>query len=365
MKIEDILYKSLIKELTPEEEKVLKQFLQKHPEYQHTFDRIKTHSNLRDLYKTYRQINTKKAWNKNQTLRNKKSRFFLFGKVAGIAASMVILFGSLFFMTKQPLEKEKTLLAEVETRVFQQTNHPTNVQVVVDTNVYTIQDTSDLKRQEHSLETTEQTLQVIVGNGNIFRFKLPDGSEIYLNAQSKVSYPGKFGDKSREICIEGEVFLHVVKDSLRPFIVKCGSDAAIKVLGTSFNIKAYPGDAESLVTLVDGSVQFYSGRDSVRLVPFQQVAVNQLTGQMKLQTVDPAFYTSWINNRFSFKYETLENISKELSRWYGVKFKFEDHSQKRFSGGFSKYDHIEKILHLLAETTQINFLNQDSCIIVK
>lgn len=365
MKIEDIFQKSLMEELTPEEEKILKQFLREHPEWRQVFDRVKMRDDLRKFYDIYQQVDITKAWSRNRRLRDKGSRRYFLGWVAGIAASIVILFGILLFMTRQSRQEEIPFLAETGMRVFEQVGQSANVQVVVDTNVYVIQDTSDLKEQEHSLKTVEQTLQVRVGNGNIFRFKLPDGSEICLNAQSKVTYPGRFDDKFREICIEGEAFLQIVKDSLRPFIVTCGSEAAIKVLGTSFNIKAYPDDKESFVTLVDGCIQFYSGRDSVRLVPSQQVVVDRQTGHMELHAVDPGLYTSWISNRFSFKYETLENISKELARWYGVNFRFEDHAQKRFSGGFSKYDHIEKILHLLAETTQINFVIQDNCIVVK
>lgn len=363
MKIEEFLYKSMMKELTPEEEEILEKLLLEKPEYQKIYSRLQNRKKLKYAYQVYQKVDTKSAWRRNAKLLHKNNKRHIMMRIAGIAASVMIVFVVSLFWKSGEKSEENVQMAQVELPVAIPKG---NIQVVVASDRYTIQDTVELKERENSTLLEEvKELQVIVGRGNTFNFRLPDGSEIYMNAESKISYPGKFEGDTREIYVSGEVYLNVAKDAARPFIVHYGENNLIKVLGTSFNVKAYPEQAESFVTLVSGSVQFHSNKDSLRIKPAQQLVFDKETGNALIQEVDPMFYTAWINNRFSFKYETLENISQELSRWYGVKFRFENHAQKKFTGGFSKYEHIEKILKLLAETTQINFTVQDSCIIVK
>lgn len=362
MKIEELLYKLMTGELTPVEMEVLEKLLSEKPKYRKVFERIKDRKKLGDAYAIYKKADPASAWQKNLRLRHKNKTLFPMMKVVSIAASVIILVGISFLLTRQ--EKPEQELQIVKADLYKPAS-TSSVQVIVNSEAYTVQDTVELQERANSLSESDEKLQVMVGHGNTFRFTLPDGSEVCMNAGSKISYPKEFKDAYREIHISGEVFLNVTKDSQHPFLVHYGENNSIRVLGTSFNVKAYPDQTESFVTLVSGRIQFHSGRDSVLLSPSQQVIFDQSTGKTTLRTVDPALYTTWMSDRFAFKYETLENISRELSRWYGVNFKFENHAQKRFTGGFSKYDDIEKILNLLAETTQINFSIQDSCIIVR
>ena len=362
MKIEEVLYKLMMEELASEEREVLEKLLSEQPEYQKIYTRLQNRKNLKRAYQTYQKANTVSAWRKNMHLRHKVNSRRVVMKIVGVAASIAILFVVLLLWKSGEKAKENVQIAQTKIPISIPKG---NIQVIVESDSYTIQDTVELKERENILSEETKELQVIVGRGNMFHFRLPDGSEVYMNAESEISYPGKFKGDTREIHVSGEVYLNVVKDTARPFLVYYGGNNAIEVLGTSFNVKAYPEQVESFVTLISGSVQFHSSKELIRMEPAQQLVFNKRTGSALVQDVDTELYTAWMNNRFSFKYETLENISQELSRWYGVKFKFENHAQKRFSGGFSKYDNIEKILKLLAETTQINFVVQDSCIIVK
>ena len=197
--------------------------------------------------------------------------------------------------------------------------------------------------------------------------RLPDGSSVMLNHYSSLSYPEKFQSDKREVELNGEAYFEVAFDSLKPFIVMTGG-MEVQVLGTKFNIKAYTDDQAIFTTLVSGSVQIKE-RESAHtalLRPDEQCIYTTHDGRMRIHTVDPQVSLGWIHGRFVFENETLEEILKQLGRWYDVKIFFRDPQVAgyRFTGNVGRFDQISTLLRMIEKAYDISFTISDDTVIV-
>jgi transmembrane sensor len=182
--------------------------------------------------------------------------------------------------------------------------------------------------------------------------ELPDGSKLWLNAGSKVKYADGFKNGRRELTLAGEAFFDVKHDPEHPFIIHTGK-LDVKVLGTSFNVKAYPGDATMETTLIKGKVEIdFPGNSQANIIlqPNEKVvipvketpAVHATNGAVDRKTVapDPTYRTiietSWVEDKLVFRNETFSDVTMQLERWYNIHFSFEDkrYLQDRLTGYF-------------------------------
>lgn len=183
---------------------------------------------------------------------------------------------------------------------------------------------------------------------------LPDGSVVWLNASSKLSYDNQFGLTNRHIELEGEAYFEIAKNKQLPLVV-FSEDAEVKVLGTKFNVSNYSEDAEIQVALLEGSVEFADRRinKNVVLKPDQMVCLDKLNRNLKLKSIKAVDYNGWINNKLFFDEEPLEQIAKVLERTMGVDISFEQEGLKKqvFYGGLSvDTDNIVEVLDIMAAT---------------
>lgn len=216
-------------------------------------------------------------------------------------------------------------------------------------------------------EVTTAAIQqkvVITPNGKNTSFQLPDGSTVWLNAGSKIDYSKINEAGNREVYLTGEAFFDVVKNPARPFIIHT-STIDVKVLGTKFNVKAYPEDKTVETSLVQGSVEVFvknrpgekyllkPNQKLVLLNEEQTVAKTALAASPKKDFNLPiiaithltypkndtlATETSWTRNKLSFENESFAEIAKKMERWYDVKitFKNEELENEELNGDFSK-----------------------------
>ena len=222
----------------------------------------------------------------------------------------------------------------------------------------------DLSNVERIPETEEISYSSIwVPRGGEYNFTLSDGTNVWLNADSKLRFPMVFSGDSREVYLEGEAYFEVIKDSLAPFIVHTNVTTT-RVLGTSFGIKAYE-DEEVRTTLVEGKVEVRMGEHQTILKPGQQFVC--LEDDFVIRNVDVMAYTSWRYDRFAFDDETLDVLLKQLERWYNIQVTFENPVLKslRFTGNIPKYEDIQKVLQLIELTTNIAFELKDRVLIVR
>jgi ferric-dicitrate binding protein FerR (iron transport regulator) len=152
---------------------------------------------------------------------------------------------------------------------------------------------------------------------------LPDGTDLWLNAESKIKYGIPFIREKREVVLTGEAFLKVVKNDKKPFIVNAGA-ATVKVLGTQFNVKAYPEDELIEIALTEGSVEFAGitsegKKATAKLAPNDYMALDKTTGNLVLENKNLNKHISWVKNTIIFDETPMSEVAKTLERWYGVK----------------------------------------------
>lgn len=201
-----------------------------------------------------------------------------------------------------------------------------------------------------------------------YQIVLEDGTKVWLNAASKIKYPTKFTDKERRIYVSGEVYLEVahLKDH-KPFIVETEAQT-IRVLGTKFNVEAYPDTDVQLTTLVEGSIQISSAKvNDVRILrPGQQARTDTLGSTTVLQ-VDTQDYIAWIDGFIALNSVNLCQVSRQLERWYDVDFEPvpETLGKKKVFGSLKRDLPLKDVLHALESNYDVRFTINERRVNVK
>ncbi|MDR1337387.1 MAG: FecR domain-containing protein [Tannerella sp.] len=196
--------------------------------------------------------------------------------------------------------------------------------------------------------------QVIVPQGRHTSLTLSDGSKLWLNASSRVVYPPVFDGKQREIYLEGEAYLEIAPDANSPFTVKTGQ-MEIRVLGTSFNVSAYEGEASQSVVLVTGSVSVKTGEQAGRITEMTPNQLFRVSGtETQLHSVKVENYISWKDGIYLYRDEKLSLILKRLSHYYGVTVRYAPEvGEMRFSGKLDLKNDAERVLNGLSNTAPV------------
>lgn len=195
-----------------------------------------------------------------------------------------------------------------------------------------------------------------IPRGGEFCLTLSDGTRVWLNSATSIQYPVAFGTKERRVFVQGEAYFEVAKDAKKPFIVQFMS-SAVTVLGTSFNVRAYPDEGHSLTTLAEGSVCITGGDNTISMKPGEQVETDALSGDMVKRVVEVRDFTSWKDGRFVFVRRPLEEIMRTLERWYDIRVIFKDEGAKRISlsGDLRRYDNFARVVEMLQMTGDVHF----------
>jgi len=235
-----------------------------------------------------------------------------------------------------------------------------------------------------SKEAEKSISQISTKNGSKTNLILPDGTKVWLNAGSSITYDSSYGKLIREVALSGEAFFDVVKNKEKPFIIHA-SKINIKVLGTQFNVRSYPTDNTTEASLIRGSIEvtFRDKPDKkVILKPNEKIVVDndrnsedvsetfrrtvhekvheipgvdikKLTYENKTGTI---IETSWVENKLIFQDEAFDEIARQLERWYGVSiiFKNDRLKENRLTGSF-KNETIRQALDALKFTASFNY----------
>lgn len=220
-----------------------------------------------------------------------------------------------------------------------------------------------------SYKTEEQPPEFYTINvpfGTEYNVVLSDGTKIYLNAGSSLRYPDRFVEGKREIFLTGEGYFEVISDSLHPFIVHA-SDVAIRVLGTSFNVKAYPDEAWVKTTLVQGQVETQCGENHVIMLPGTQVAYNKDTHETEYFPVHTRQFTSWKEGYYDFEDMPLDELMRIFVRWYNVQIEFASPELKsiQFSGRLKRYEDVKSLFNMLEYTRDVKFIVKNDRIVIQ
>ena len=210
--------------------------------------------------------------------------------------------------------------------------------------------------------------KIIVPRGGEYNLVLADGTSVMINSDSKLSVPDRFEGKERRVRLEGEALFHVAQDVEHPFIVETdGGD--VTVLGTVFNVNAYSGEDYVQTTLVEGRVAFQGKgmTDARTIAPGEQITYDVQTNSVNVEKVDTRVYTAWTEGKWIIEGECLEEIMKQLARWYDVTLFYQNAEAKDlvFTGDLEKYSNCNVILDIISMTTNVEFELKDRVIIVK
>ncbi|WP_342085429.1 FecR family protein [Dyadobacter sp. OTU695] len=186
--------------------------------------------------------------------------------------------------------------------------------------------------------------------GGQYSITLPDGSQVWLNAKSSITFPTAFFDQERHVKVQGEVYFEIKKDKGRPFVVDVDGRQQVIVTGTHFNVSAYADEPEIRTTLLEGAVSVAAGKTDngqLRLLPGEQASFRS-DGHFRKATVDVTEAIAWKNGLFQFRETSLATIMRDIGRWYNVEVTYpEGIPQKRFSGKLHRNSKASEILEIL------------------
>ena len=235
-----------------------------------------------------------------------------------------------------------------------------------------------------ALAALNKPSEVSTQYGTRSKLFLPDGTSVWLNSGSRLTYDSAFGKTLREVSLTGEAFFDVAKNKQKPFIIHTGN-INIRVLGTSFNVKSYPGDKTIETSLIQGKIEVSfkdRSQSAVILNPNQKLVVENNPAENIAQTnatdalpektaiiINPVSHfgpdsliteTAWVDNLLVFQDESFPDLAEKMERWYGISIKIEDTSldSLHFTGSFEK-ENIQQALKALQLLSNFNFTIQN------
>ncbi|WP_410219810.1 FecR family protein [Pedobacter sp.] len=222
--------------------------------------------------------------------------------------------------------------------------------------VYTVSDIAADKGNNSNLNNALNTIET--PKGGMWEVKLPDGSSVWLNAASSLTYPLSFSKgQKRMVELKGEAYFEVKEDKLHPFVVKTVKQE-VEVLGTHFNINAYTDETTVKTTLLEGSVKvasYQAEHEPEILKPGEQSILTAKGFDIKQVDVDEAI--DWKNGYFMFNNEKQESIMRKIARWYNVQVEYANPSAKEvtYYGSISRFENVSKVLRKFEQTGEVRF----------
>lgn len=364
--------------LTPDKENDLlwKSFLDRYPEKKTCI--LEARLIIRSLQPVRPDISEKRLHYifRNVRQKQKKISFRYWGKIAaGIA--LVISTGTLawFLLSKNnpfPFdnnalngEKGKIILSDGSTREFD--SEKTVIRQMISGNLTVNNDTIKLNSAAGKSDKKGMN-QIMIPYGKRSELTLPDGTHIWLNSGSRLSYPSVFGSDSREVFLSGEAFFEVSHDKNRPFFV-FAKELKVKVLGTKFNISAYSEDPVIRTVLLEGKInasknQLFAKETS--LSPGEGITFNKEEGTMIRGKADIRLYTSWIDGYLFFENEPTTEVLKKLERYYNREIRVDEKlSGNTFSGKLDLSEDIRQVLENISFASSLTMREQDRVFIIQ
>ncbi|WP_430809668.1 MULTISPECIES: FecR family protein [unclassified Carboxylicivirga] len=339
------------------------------------------------------RINTEEQWQRflytlqksniqNATKPKNDAKVQLFRAIASIAAVLIVTFSIYYtYQIAKPTQQSQELVkANIQPGTPQATLLLGNGQEVsLESATEKIIEEGNLSIENEkgvlAYNTTEKKIpettinQLITPKGAEYQVVLPDGTKVWLNSDTKLTYSVPFNDSVRQVELKGEAYFDVATNVNKPFVVESGNQSIV-VLGTEFNITCYSEDVNIVTTLVEGKVKVQQTIDKQRitedyLLPNEQIVFNKETNLLTKQSVDVELYTAWKDGRFKFRNEPLESFLTKVARWYDVEIYITDESIKnlRFTGDLPRYNNMSDILNILEAEMSVHIDIKDDSVI--
>lgn len=339
-------------------------------------------SPIADELKTLYSYDEQRVWRniRREAIRRRRKRIFsaLLRTTAAAALLLGILGGGEFLysryqardvlmsvipagQTAAVLQLSSGRQLELTGEVIQHLTEEDNTAIEVDAK--STKFTTDTKTGKHNESLFNK---IIVPKGGEYQLELCDGTKVWLNSQSEITFPTRFDDHTRTVELKGEAYFEVTSNPEHPFIVKT-DQMSVKVLGTSFNIMTYSDDPIVETTLISGSLKVIKDNVETLLAPGMQAQIDKQSNTITTRVVYAESYAAWAKQMFVFFNEPIESICRKLSRWYDVEIDASAESLRtiRYSGMIERAETFNKIVDLLSATDELVFRERDGKVIVE
>lgn len=297
-----------------------------------------------------------------------------FVRIAGVAASILLVAGAVYYGGRSAKIKENPVAVATRIRpgsdkaILTLADGKTLLLGQSDTGLLTTQPGARIFTQPGGKLVYEPMSDASAGTaiaynkietpaGGQYRADLPDGTQVWLDAQSSIRYPAKFNGSIRQVELTGQAYFEVAPNKAQPFRV-VAMNQTIEVLGTHFNIMAYGNEKSTVTTLLEGSVKVTGNGSAGVLVPGQQAEAS-LSGDkgIKIVPANTGEAIAWKNGDFEFNDEPLESIMRKISRWYDVEVSYQLRTKEPlyFGGKISRRLDINALLTLMEEQGTVHF----------
>lgn len=199
--------------------------------------------------------------------------------------------------------------------------------------------------------------------GRQYQIILSDGSKVWLNAASALQFPAPFSGKERRVQLRGEGYFEVTESAEIPFKVETNK-LEVKVLGTRFNVHSYEDETILRTTLLEGRVSINCRSESIVLLPGQQANLD-IDGNLEiLQNVEVDEIVAWKEGKFQFQKANIEEVMREVARWYNVEIEYEGPVNSHFGGSISRDADLRQVLQMLQLTGEVKFRVEGKTVVV-
>lgn len=368
LSISDKISDILSKELDVGSQHVLDSWLAQNEQNKALFNKICSDNTIREKIYNYKNSDAEQAFNDFLKARKQRSNRRIYYRFLSGAAVIAICFGFWALIRIQEQETQNLQVTETEQQL---SDMPANKPVL------TLGDGTRMNVWGDNLyfKETEKGQKIMLGDSLLsqkedsitadsyntlevplrcdFNFTMSDGTRVWINAASTLKYPAKFAADSRTVYASGEIYLEVAKDAGRPFYVVVDG-ITVKVLGTSFNIRAYADENDTKVTLLEGKIAAQINDKEYTLTPGKQLKRDKTFGETSVRTVDPAEIVSWTRRYYIFKKARLQEVVNTLKNWYGVNIMLSSGaSDIIYTGVVNKEEKLEVFLRRLEEVSNV------------
>ncbi|MEG2276966.1 MAG: DUF4974 domain-containing protein [Odoribacter sp.] len=383
-KLAAILVKSFREELSPEERLKLDEWLQADDKNKKLYARMQQESWLEEKMREALQIESVKECTAFIAQYKRQRRVRLQRIVFKSVAMVVLLFslgGGLLYLAhfkqiettvvadRLPVSEKNAILVlgNGEKMILKETDPVMEKKQAGAVLNIVGKSLSYCQMPDTTVQTTEYN-KLSIPRGGEYCLTLADGTGVWLNSESSLHYPVTFTGEKRIVYLEGEAYFKVAKNAQMPFVVVAGGTET-EVLGTEFNLRAYPDETVISTTLVEGSVLLRDTKKNhpIVLLPGEQGNVVKTNGLISKHPVDSYLYTAWKDGRLVFRSSRMEELLKELSRWYDVEVFYQNPEAReiRYTGDMCKTEHIDDLLKIIEGNGLVSFERSGRSLIVK
>ncbi|MCB6972949.1 MULTISPECIES: FecR family protein [Butyricimonas] len=380
--IERLITKALLNDISEDEQRRLDEWLNASGRNRDFFEGLHSGKYLKRAVTDRNRVSRDDRWKRLRretvAIRSRKIR----SRVLRVAAAIIfplMVGGMIWLMSDSKQGDSSTLLAHEEIKVGSSKavvtlSNGEKVALFGDTTVRVNDGLAVMVNQKDTLNFMRNNEAVVADNsftviqiprGGEYIVRLEDGTTVYLNSESELRIPVHFNSKERIVWLTGEAYFSVEHEKQRSFTVRT-ERADISVLGTEFGVRAYADEADLLTTLVQGAVEVKSESRVHRIVPGEQAKVDE-AGNIEVKEVNVDDYIAWKLGRIVFVNARLEDIMRELQRWYDFKVSYSSPEQKelRFTMDILKYKEVSDIFDLMEKIKRITFVVEGNHVTLK